>query len=223
VVIETALNGLDAAMIELNCETDFVARTDGFITLAKDLAKHALANAPLGVHPGSAIDAQPFQGKTVGELVKQVSGTTGEAMALKRVAHYKLPHGTVSSYLHHNGQNGVLVELEGPASETLTALGKDLAMHIASADPMGVSEADIIERERRIAAEQVAQEGKPEAIRGKIIEGKIRKFLAERTLYGQPFVKDDSKTAGDLVKEAAKQAGAAVAVKRFARFKVGEA
>ena len=227
VVIEAGSNGLDAAMIELNCETDFVARTDGFIALAKDLAKHALANAPLGVHPGSAIDAQPFQGKTVGELVKQVSGTTGEAMTLKRVAHYKLSQGTVASYLHHNGQNGVLVEIEGPASEVLSALGKDLAMHIASADPMGVSEADIpadlIERERRIAEEQVAQEGKPEAIRGKIIEGKIRKFLAERTLYGQPFVKDDSKTAGDLVKEAAKQAGGAVAVKRFARFKVGEA
>ena len=227
VVIESATSGSDAAMIELNCETDFVARTDGFIALARDLAKHALAHAPLGVHPGSAIDAQPFQGKTVAEMVKQISGTTGEAMTLKRVAHFKIENGTVGHYLHHNGQSGALVEMEGMRGETITELGRNVAKHITATDPIGVSEADIpgptIDRERRIAEEQVTQEGKPEAIRGKIVEGKMRKFIAERTLLTQSFVIDESKTVAELVKEVAQQAGGAITVKRFARFKVGEA
>ena len=220
-------SGSDAAMIELDCETDFVARTEGFGELARRLAAHAAQHAPLGVEPGSALDAQPFAGKTVAEAVKELSGTTGEAMSLKRVAHFRQSNGTVQSYLHHNQQVGVLIELEGPAGEALTGLGKDLALHIASADPIGVSDADIpaetLERERRIAEEQVAAEGKPEQIRPKIVEGKMRKFVAERTLLGQAFVKDESKTAGDLLKEAAKALGGTVAVKRFARFKVGEA
>jgi elongation factor Ts len=216
----------EAAMIELDCETDFVARTEGFVTLARALADHAVVHAPLGVHPGNALDAQPFGGKSVAETVQQFAGTTGEATTLKRVAHFSQAAGTVQSYLHHNGQVGVLVELEGPAGAALEALGKDLALHIASADPLGISEADIpvatLERERRIAEEQVAAQGKPEQIRPKIVEGKLRKFVAERTLLGQSFVKDESKTGGDLLKEAAKTLAGPVTVKRFARFRVGE-
>ena len=227
VVIASHQAGQDVAMIELDCETDFVARTEEFIALAKELGVHASRNAPLGVHPGSALDAQPLSGRTVAEVVKGFSGKTGEAMALKRVARFQQPHGTVQSYLHHNGQVGALVELEGPAGDALVELGRELALHIASASPLAVSEADLptetLERERRIATEQVAAEGKPENIRAKIVEGKIRKFLAESTLLGQPFVKDDKRSAGDLVKEAAKALGGPVSVKRFARFKVGEA
>ena len=227
VVIASHQAGQDVAMIELDCETDFVARTEEFIALAKELGVHASRNAPVGVHSGSALDAQPFSGRTVAEVVKGFSGKTGEAMALKRVARFQQPHGTVQSYLHHNGQVGALVELEGPAGDALVELGRELALHIASASPLAVSEADLptetLERERRIATEQVAAEGKPENIRAKIVEGKLRKFLAESTLLGQPFVKDDKRSAGDLVKEAAKALGGPVSVKRFARFKVGEA
>ena len=108
----------------------------------------------------------------------------------------------------------------------MTALGRDLAQHVTATDPIGVSEADIpadvLARERRIAEEQVAQEKKPEQIRGKIVDGKLKKFVAERTLLGQAFVRDDSKTVAELVKEAAKAAGGAVTVTRIARFKVGE-
>jgi elongation factor Ts len=142
------------------------------------------------------------------------------------VARFHAPEGTVGHYLHHNGQSAALVEVSGPRSEAVTSLARELALHVTSADPIGVSEADIpadvIARERRIAEEQVAQEGKPENIRGKIVDGKVRKFVAERTLLGQPFVKDDSKPVADLVKEAAKQAGGALTVTRLARFKVGE-
>jgi elongation factor Ts len=226
VVIEASPSGREAAMIELNCETDFVAKNEEFIALARDLARHALAHAPLGVHPGSAIEGQPFRGATVGETVKQVSGKTGEAMALKRVARFHAEQGTVGHYLHFNGQSGALVELEGVRSDVVTALGRDLALHVTSADPLGVDEADIpadiIARERRIAEEQVAAEKKPENIRAKIVDGKVRKFVAERTLLGQPFVKDDSKPVGELVKEVAKQAGGTLRVTRLARFRVGE-
>jgi elongation factor Ts len=226
VVITSHQAGQDVAMLELDCETDFVARTEEFVALAKELGVHASRQAPAGVHPGPALDAQPFRDKTVAEVVKEFSGKTGEAMAVKRVAHFQQGRGTVQSYLHHNGQVGALVELEGPSGDALVELGRELALHIASANPLAISEADIptdvLDRERRIATEQVAAEGKPENIRAKIVEGKLRKFVAESTLLGQPFVKDDKRAVGDLVREAGKALGGPVGVKRFARFKVGE-
>ncbi len=226
VMIDLAADGKSAGMVELNCETDFVAKTDDFIGLARDLAKQVATHAPVGVRAGS-IDAQPFRGSTVAEAVKLMSGKTGEAMTINGFARFEQPNGLVASYLHHNSQVGVLVDIEGLAGDALLALAKDIALHIASADPIGVTDTDIpaelIERERRIAEEQVAAEGKPENIRAKIVDGKIRKFVAERVLTGQPFVKDDKMTVGDLIAKQAKQIGGAVVVKRFARFKVGEA
>lgn len=226
VVIEASPSGREAAMIELNSETDFVAKNADFIALAHDLAKHALAHAPLGAHAGTAIEGQPFRGGTVGEAIKLVSGKTGEAMALKRVARFHAAEGTVGHYLHHNGQSGSLVELVGVRGDAVTTLARDLALHVTSADPIGVSEADIpadvVARERRIAEEQVAAEGKPENIRAKIVDGKVKKFINERTLLGQPFVKDDKKAVGDLVKEVAKGAGGVLTVTSLVRYKVGE-
>ncbi|MEO8634970.1 MAG: translation elongation factor Ts [Gemmatimonadales bacterium] len=226
IVIEASPSGREAAMIELNSETDFVAKNQDFITLAHDLAKHALAHAPLGAHAGSAIDSQPFRGGTVGEAIKLISGKTGEAMALKRVARFHTAEGTVGHYLHHNGQSGSLVELVGVRGDAVTTLARDLALHVTSAAPIGVSEADIpadlVAMERRIAEEQVAAEGKPENIRAKIVDGKVKKFISERTLLGQPFVKDDKKAVGELVKEVARDAGGTLIVTGLVRYKVGE-
>ncbi len=227
IVIEVAPGGHEAAMIELNSETDFVAKNEDFITLARDLARHALKHAPVGAHAGSAIENQPFRDSTVGEAIKLISGKTGEAMALKRVARFTQPVGTVAQYLHFTGQVGVLIDMEGPAGEALTGLAKELGLHIASADPqpLGVVESDLssdlVARERRIAEEQVAAEGKPENIRAKIVDGKVKKFVNDRTLLGQPFVKDDKKAVGDLVKEAGSAAGGPITIRHFARFKVG--
>lgn len=227
VVISAAEPDRDVAMIELNCETDFVARTEGFQKLARDLAAHASQKAPNGVHLGAVLDGQPFGGKTVAEAIKEFAGTTGEATSLRRFAHFAVGAGVVQSYLHHNGMVGVLVEIEGPSGDGLNALGRDIALHIASADPIAVDEvdipADMLERERRIAEEQVAAEGKPEAIRPKIVQGKVRKFVSERTLMGQAFVKDETKSIGELVRAANKALGGNITVKQFARFKVGEA
>lgn len=154
----------------------------------------------------------------------------GIARAEKRAGR-SAGEGVVVSYIHHNLQVGVLLELNCETdfvarTDDFQQLASDLALHVASTDPVGVGPDDIppemVERERRIAREQAADEGKPEAVREKIVEGKVRKFIAERALTEQPFVKDDSRTVGQLVKEASGKLGEAVTIRRFARFKVGE-
>ena len=218
VIIETVPS--KGAMIELNCETDFVARTEGFQMLAQRLASHALAESPIGVSLDDFLK-ESFDGKPVEQHIQEASGTTGEAMTLKRVVKYGAQAGVVGAYRHHNRQVGVLVEITGAADDAAAVLAAEIALHIASADPIAVNASDIspdlLARERRIAEEQVAAEGKPEAIRAKIVDGKLRKFASERALLEQPFVKDESLTIGQMV---AKVAGAKVS--RFARCKVGE-
>jgi elongation factor Ts len=165
------------------------------------------------------------------EKASEILRKKGIAKAEKRTGK-SASQGIIVSYLHHNGQVGVLVELNCETdfvarTEEFQQLARDIALHVASADPIGVAPEDIpaelLERERRIAEEQVAQEGKPESIRAKIVEGKLKKFVAERTLTEQIYVKDDKKTVGQLVKEASGKLGEAISVRRFARFRVGEA
>ncbi len=217
IVIEVSADG--AAMVELNSETDFVARNESFQALARRLAEHALTVSPVGVTREAFLAETMADGKTVEATVKEVSGTIGEAMTVKRVARFG---GAVGEYRHFNSQVGVLVEIDGALGDEARAVAREIALHVASADPLAVTTDDIpaelIDRERRIAEEQVAAEGKPEAIRGKIVEGKVRKFAAERALMEQPFIKDESKTVAQLL---AGVPGARVV--RFVRFKVGEA
>jgi elongation factor Ts len=155
----------------------------------------------------------------------------GIAKAEKRAGRVA-SQGLVVSYIHHNQQVGVLLELNCETdfvarNEAFSQLARDIALHVASADPIGVNPedvpADLVERERRIAEEQVAAEKKPEQIRAKIVDGKIKKFVAERTLLEQPFVKNDKITVGELIKEASGKLGETISVRRFARFQVGAA
>jgi elongation factor Ts len=155
----------------------------------------------------------------------------GIAKAEKRAGRFA-SQGLVVSYIHHNQQVGVLLELNSETdfvarNEAFGQLARDIALHIASADPIGVNPEDVpaemLDRERRIAEEQVAAEGKPENIRAKIVEGKLKKFVAERTLLEQPFVRNDKITVGELIKEASGKLGEAISVRRFARFQIGAA
>jgi elongation factor Ts len=155
----------------------------------------------------------------------------GIAKAEKRAGR-TASQGLVISYIHHNAQVGVLLELNCETdfvarNEAFGQLARDIALHIASADPIGVNAEDVpaelVERERRIAEEQVAAEGKPENIRAKIVDGKIRKFVAERSLLEQPYVRDDKQTVGQLLKETSGKLGEVITVRRFARFQVGAA
>ena len=162
-----------------------------------------------------------------GEILRKKGIAKAEKRAGRTAA-----QGLVVSYIHHNAQVGVLLELNCETdfvarNEAFQTLAREIALHIASADPVGVRAEDIapevIERERRIAEEQVAAEGKPEQVRAKIVEGKVKKFIAERTLLEQPFIRDDKVTVGDMIKEASGKLGEAVSVRRFARFQVGAA
>src|SRR3954465_1522816 len=164
------------------------------------------------------------------EKASEILRKKGIAKAEKRTGK-TASQGLVVSYIHHNHQVGVLLELNCETdfvarTDDFRELAREIALHIASADPIGVNPddvpAELVDRERRIAEEQVAKEGKPENIRGKIVDGKLKKFIAERTLTEQPYVKDDSKTVGQLLKEASGKLGEAISVRRFARFKIGE-
>ncbi len=225
-------DGSAGALVELGCETDFVARNEDFQRAVDTLLAQALATQAMSLEQFLQQPSTGPHGETVMDQVKELTAKTGENVALRNVVKYAAGHtGLVSLYLHHNRQVGVLVELECGSEGVARGSGaqelaREIALHIASADPIAVRPADIpaevLERERRIAEEQVVQEGKPEAIRGKIVEGKIRKFLAERTLLNQPWVKDDKKTISELMAEASRQVGTALSVIRFSRIKVGE-
>jgi elongation factor Ts len=154
----------------------------------------------------------------------------GLAQAAKRAGR-ATAQGLIGSYIHMGGKIGVLVEVNCETdfvarTDDFQQLARDIALHVASADPIAVNPEDVpaelLDRERRIAEEQVAGEGKPENIRGKIVDGKLKKFVAERTLTEQPFVRDDKKTVGQLIKEASGKLGEVISVRRFARFKIGE-
>ena len=140
--------------------------------------------------------------------------------------------GLVESYIHHNGKVGVLVELNCETdfvarTDDFRGLAKEVAMHVAFANPLAVAAEDldpaVVERERHIFLEQVAQEGKPEAVRARIVEGKLKKFFSESVLLEQPWVKDDKQTVGDLVKAASGKLGEKVVLRRFVRLQLGEA
>ena len=155
----------------------------------------------------------------------------GIAKSEKR-ADRAVSEGVIEAYIHHNGKVAVLVELNCETdfvarTDDFRQLAKDVAMHVAFANPLAVSTedlpAEVVERERRIYTEQVAQEGKPEAVRAKIVEGKLRKFFAETVLLEQPWVKDDKQTIGDLVKAASGKLGEKVVLRRFVRLQLGEA
>ena len=213
VAAHVTADGNAAGMVELNSETDFVARNPEFQSLARELARE--------VADGGTARSQT--------KVKEFSGKTGENVVLRRTTRLVLDgSGLLETYVHFNGQVGVLLELGAPgnAAAGLRTLAKDLTLHIASTRPIAVAPgdvpADVVEREHRIFAAQVAEEGKPEAVRDKIVQGKLRKFYEERVLLEQPFVKDDKVRVKDLLKQAAATAGGEVVVRRFAVFAVGE-
>lgn len=222
-----------AAMIEINSETDFVGRNDEFIAVAKTMceqvAKDASVDGVVKVGADGAYLATPWYAdasRTVGEVVKAASAKTGENVVLKGIARFTAKAGgTVGFYLHFNGKVGVLVEVAGITGEAGTALANTIAEHVAAGVPataIAVNRADVdpavVKRERDIFVEQAIASGKPPAIAEKMVDGRINKFFGEIVLTEQPWVREDSKTIGQIIKEA----GAGASVVRFARFKMGE-
>jgi elongation factor Ts len=212
VAIHIAGDGKLGSIIEVNCETDFVAKNDDFLALAKQLAELVATKNPAGVEELSAL---PLNGSTVEEVRKALIGKIGENMSIRRFER-KEAKGSLVNYIHGGAKIGTLVDITGGD----TALAKDVAMHIAAAKPKaldgsGVSK-DLIETERRVAIEKAKEAGKPEAMLEKIAEGSVQKFLKEVALLGQPFVKDDKQTIEQLLKSKG------AAVNGFTLYVVGE-
>lgn len=186
-----------AAMVEVNCETDFVARNDDFLGFTADLARLIVEQSPADV---AALSALSLHGKTVEQVRTALVGKIGENVSLRRFERV-VAAGKIASYLHGGAKIGVLVDVVGGDEP----LGKDLAMHIAAHKPVAIDRADVsadlIARERSVAEQKAAVSGKPPEIVTKMVEGAVQKFLKEVTLLGQPFVKDDKQTVEQLIKK----------------------
>jgi elongation factor Ts len=222
--------GMTAAVIELNAETDFVARNEGFQAAARNIA-----GAALDVEGDvEALRTSPFEGATVADAVTHLVATIGENMVLRRSARFSVSPGAIGAYVHGAvagapdlGRIGVLVAVEGEGGqETLRELARNIALHAAATAPLSLSVDDLdpaaVERERAIFTEQSIASGKPPSVAEKMVEGRIRKFYEEAVLLKQAYVRDPAITIEGLVAQTAKQLGSPVKVVGFARIALGE-
>ena len=202
-----------AAMVEVNCETDFVANGEDFADFSASAVRAVLANMPVDAQALS--DLPLAGGKTVDRVRRELVAKLGENINVRRFARFKTSDGLLGAYAQGT-RIGVLVEMQGGTP----ALAKDIAMQVAACNPLCVKpaqvSAEVLDKEREIFRAQSAESGKPDAIIAKMVEGRLKKFLAEVTLLGQPFVKDADVTVEQLLARSAAQ------VLRFARFEVGE-
>lgn len=228
-VVAVAKGENSAAIIELNSETDFVARNDKFQTLARNVAEIALKNGG----DFEKIKTAKYDGaKNVLEAITENIAAIGENMNLRRTAGLTVSKGVVASYIHsaiapNLGKIGIIVALESAgAKDKLEALGKQLAMHIAASKPDAVTAAEIdpknLEREKEIFRTQAKASGKPDNIIDKMIEGRVRKYYEEVVLLEQVFVMDGKTKVSEVVENAAKEIGSPVKVTSFVRFTLGE-
>jgi elongation factor Ts len=229
-LVGVAVEGNRGALIEVNSETDFVAKNEIFQDFVRNAAQIVFQKSTTDMDAISAADYPA--GGTVGETLTNNIATIGENQSLRRAAVLTVSQGAVVSYVHNAaapglGKIGVLVALESTApAETLQALGKQLAMHVAAANPLALTgdalDPALIERERSIAIEKAKESGKPQNIAEKMVEGGLAKFRKESALLSQLFVMDNKTPVADVVASAAKEAGAGIEVAAFVRFQLGE-
>ena len=229
-LVGVAVDGAVGAVVEVNSETDFVARNETFQGFVAAVAKLALT---VGTDV-EALKAAPCPGssRNVGDELTHLVATIGENMSLRRATRLSVPSGVVASYVHNAlapglGKIGVLVALESSApADKLAAFGRQLAMHVAAANPQSLDIETVdpraLERERDVLREQARGSGKPEAIIEKMVEGRLRKFYEEVVLLEQVYVIDGESRVKAAVAAAAKELGAPITVKGFARFQLGE-
>ena len=225
------VDGKNAALVAVNCETDFVARTDDFRNFAEGLAKQVLADPNLdSVEALLAAPAADNPEKTVADSIQEAISKLGENIVLRNVARYvQNGAGVIEGYVHLGGKIGVLAEIgvEDAAAEgdALHQLAHDITLQIAAARPQYLSRddvpAEVIEKERSILMAQLQDEKKPDNIKQKIVEGRLNKFYKEVCLLDQPFVKDDSLSIKQVLANAGKELGTTVKINRFTRFELG--
>jgi elongation factor Ts len=242
-------DGRSGVLVEVNCESDFVARTEDFQALASEIAAHIAANKPKKVRLEEVTEAeradfkahealyeQKFtsgEGGTVGEYVKSKIAKLGENINISRFVLYEVEgNGSVGQYIHAGSQIGVLLEAktgkaESAGKEEFRKLVHDVAMQVAAASPQFVSRedvsGDVLDKERDIQKDRARTEGKPEKMLDKIVEGRMSKFYEEICLLEQPFIRENSISVAELVKTAAGKLGDSISIARFTRYKVGDA
>lgn len=235
-LVFTKCEGNVGVLVEINCESDFVARNEAFTAFGAKLAESVFTGGA-GFEGGDSdammeASSAALDGKAVKDVFTETIAHIGENLMLGRVVRFAAAEnvGVVTGYLHPPGKLGVLVELEAgkaetAASEAIAQLGRDLAMQVAAASPLAIDAdgvpADAIERERAIYREQVKMEGKPEQIWDKIIDGKMAKFFKENCLLNQVFIKDADLTIAKLIEKVGKELGDTVKIVRFERLAVG--
>lgn len=211
------------ALVELNCETDFVAATDDFRNLLSEILSIVVKNKPSSVE--ELLSMKTDSGDTVEEKIRLAIGKIGENIVLRRFAIFETEDGLIEIYVHPGSMLAAMVEMK-PHDEAIIPVARDVAMQIAAMAPYSVSEEDfpqdVLEREKKIYREQALEQGKPENIVERIVEGKIKAFLEEKTLLNQPFIKDTNRTVREFLKEKSEELGKDIQVVRFVRFKVGE-
>lgn len=229
-LVGVAVEGTRGVAVEVNSETDFVAKNDKFQDFVRKVTEVALAESAGDV---DALKAAAYpDGGTVAEKLTDNVATIGENQQIRRLKQVSVSQGVVVPYMHNAaaanlGKIGVLVALESSADHAaLEALGKQLAMHIAAAFPQALDadslDAEVIERERKIAAEKAAESGKPDDVQAKMVDGAVKKFAKENALLSQVFVMDNKTAISDVIAAAGKQAGATITLKDYVRFQLGE-
>ncbi len=242
-------DGKLGVLVEVNCESDFVARTEDFQSLVADIAAHIAQTKPKYVRVDEVTEAeranfkahealyeQKFtrdENSTVGEIVKAKIAKLGENINVSRFLIYAIDgSGTVGQYIHTGSQIGVLLEIktntaESSSTDEFKTLVRDIAMQVAAANPQFVSReevpAHLVEKERAIQRDRALHEGKPEKMVDKIAEGRMSKFYEEVCLLEQPFIRENTITVNDLIKTIAAKIGGSITVSRFVRYKVGDA
>ncbi len=222
--------GTSAVVVEVNSETDFVARNDAFQDLVRGVASVAIGTDGSVEAIGAA--TYPASGKTVTDTIKDAIAHIGENMTLRRAVKLSVEDGVVATYIHNAvadglGKLGVLVALKSTGNkDVLAAVGRQVAMHIAATNPLAIRaeevDAAVAERERNVFIEQSRASGKPDAIIEKMVEGRMRKFFEEVALLSQAFVINPDQTVGEAIKAAEKEAGAPIEVTGMARLLLGE-
>ncbi|HWU02068.1 MAG TPA: translation elongation factor Ts [Novosphingobium sp.] len=229
-LVGIAVEGAKGVAVEVNSETDFVAKNDQFQDFVRKTTEVALATGAAEVE---ALKAAAYPGAgTVADVLTNNVATIGENQQIRRIKQVAVSQGLVVPYMHNAaapnlGKIGVLVALEGDAGvDVLEPLGKQLGMHIAAAFPLALSaddlDAELIERERKIAAEKAAESGKPAEVQAKMVDGAVAKYAKENALLSQLFVMDNKTPVEQIVAQAAKAAGASIKLVDYVRFQLGE-
>ncbi|AKQ42067.1 translation elongation factor Ts [Aurantiacibacter atlanticus] len=229
-LVGVSVAGTKGVAVEVNSETDFVAKNDKFQDFVRNTTEVALG---LDSDDVEALKSASYpDGGSVGEKLTDNVATIGENQQVRRIKSVSVSNGVVVPYMHNAqapllGKIGVLVALESEAgADVLEPLGKQLAMHIAAAFPQALDadslDADVIDRERKIAAEKAAESGKPAEVQEKMVEGAVKKYAKENALLSQVFVMDNKTPIADVIAKAGKDAGTAIVLKDYVRFQLGE-